>query len=60
MEKVHLTGKEKSELWGEGLITVILLLMLNLAVVVLGKQMIASDPHPVSRLARPGPCLVAE
>lgn len=45
MEKVHLTGKEKSELWGEGLITVILLLMLNLAVVVLGKQMIASDPH---------------
>ncbi|WP_390409033.1 sensor histidine kinase [Lacticaseibacillus jixiensis] len=45
MEKVHLTGKEKSELWGEGLITVILLLMLNLAMVVLGKQMIAADPH---------------
>lgn len=45
MEKVHLTRKEKSELWGEGLITVILLLMLNLAVVVLGKQIIAADPH---------------
>ncbi|WP_461214025.1 sensor histidine kinase [Lacticaseibacillus sp. GG6-2] len=45
MEKVRLTRKEKSELWGEGLITVILLLLLNLAVVVLGKQLVASDQN---------------
>lgn len=45
MEKVHLTGKEKSELWIEGIVTVVLLLMLNLAVVVLLKQMVNSSQN---------------
>lgn len=40
-EKVKLTGKEKSELWIEGIVTVILLLMLNFALLVLINQMIA-------------------
>ncbi|KRK74047.1 sensor histidine kinase [Lacticaseibacillus nasuensis] len=44
MEKVRLTAKEKSELWGEGIITVILLLMLNLALVVILKEVTAQNP----------------
>lgn len=44
-QKVRLTGKEKSELWFEGAITVVLLLLLNLAVVILVKQAIASNLH---------------
>jgi len=43
MEKVHLTAKEKSELLVEGIVTVILLLMLNLAVVVILMQMIQGN-----------------
>ena len=43
-EKVKLTGKEKSELWIEGIVTVILLLMLNFALLVLINQMIAHNP----------------
>lgn len=42
-EKVRLTGKEKSELWFEGVVTVVLLLMLNYAVFVLLKELIASS-----------------
>ncbi|WP_262315830.1 sensor histidine kinase [Lacticaseibacillus parakribbianus] len=44
-EKVHLTGKEKSELWFEGLVTLVLLLMLNFAIFVLLKQMIAANQN---------------
>ncbi|MFD1429284.1 MULTISPECIES: sensor histidine kinase [Lacticaseibacillus] len=44
-EKVRLTGKEKSELWIEGVVTVILLLMLNFAVLVLLKQVIAMNQN---------------
>ena len=43
-EKVKLTAKEKSELWIEGIVTVILLLMLNFALLVLINQMIAHNP----------------
>ncbi|WP_125706452.1 sensor histidine kinase [Lacticaseibacillus daqingensis] len=43
-EKVRLSGKEKSELWFEGLVTLVLLLMLNFALFVLLKQMIATNP----------------
>lgn len=43
-DKVRLTAKEKSELWIEGIVTVILLLMLNLAVVVLLQNIIAANP----------------
>ncbi|WP_179396191.1 sensor histidine kinase [Lacticaseibacillus absianus] len=42
-EKVRLTGKEQSELWFEGLVTTVLLLMLNFALFVLLKQMIATN-----------------
>ncbi|KRM55651.1 sensor histidine kinase [Lacticaseibacillus sharpeae] len=42
-EKIHLTTKEKSELWVEGLVTVILLLLLNFALIVMIDQMIVSD-----------------
>lgn len=42
-EKIHLTGREKSELWIEGVVTVILLLLLNLALVVMINQMIAAS-----------------
>lgn len=45
MEKVRLTGKEKSELWFEGLFTVVLLLLLNLAIGVLLKQIVANNMH---------------
>lgn len=44
MKKVILTGKEKSELLVEGIVTVILLLMLNFAVVMMIRQMIAGNP----------------
>lgn len=39
-EKVRLTGKEKSELWFEGVVTVVLLLMLNFALFVLLKELV--------------------
>ncbi|WP_203663722.1 cell wall metabolism sensor histidine kinase WalK [Lacticaseibacillus sp. 53-4] len=39
-EKVRLTGKEKSELWSEGVVTVVLLLMLNFALFVLLKELV--------------------
>ncbi len=42
-EKIHLTTKEKSELWVEGLVTVILLLLLNFAIIVMINQMIVND-----------------
>ncbi|WP_125571333.1 sensor histidine kinase [Lacticaseibacillus songhuajiangensis] len=42
-EKIHLTGREKSELWIEGVVTVILLLLLNLALVVMINQMISAS-----------------
>lgn len=34
-KKVKLTGKEKSELFGEGVVTVVLLLLLNLSILIL-------------------------
>ncbi|WP_203624135.1 cell wall metabolism sensor histidine kinase WalK [Lacticaseibacillus sp. 866-1] len=39
-EKVRLTGKEKSELWFEGVVTIVLLLMLNFALFVLLKELV--------------------
>ena len=42
-ERIKLTGREKSELWVEGVVTVILLLLLNFAVVVMINQMIAAS-----------------
>jgi hypothetical protein len=42
---VKLTAREKSELFGEGVVTVILLLLLNLSVYVLLDQMIESNPQ---------------
>ena len=37
-KKVQLTAKEKSELFAEGIITVILMLLLNLSIMVILKQ----------------------
>ncbi|WDF82554.1 HAMP domain-containing sensor histidine kinase [Lacticaseibacillus pabuli] len=42
-ERIKLTGREKSELWVEGVVTVILLLLLNFAVVVMINQMISAS-----------------
>ncbi|WP_155287335.1 sensor histidine kinase [Lacticaseibacillus zhaodongensis] len=42
-EKIRLTTKEKSELLIEGIVTVILLLLLNFAIVVMINQMIAAS-----------------
>lgn len=42
---MKLTAREKSELFGEGVVTVILLLLLNLSVYVLLDQMIESNPQ---------------
>ncbi|KRL05421.1 sensor histidine kinase [Liquorilactobacillus oeni] len=41
---MKLTAREKSELFGEGIVTVILLLLLNLSIYVLLDQMIESNP----------------
>ena len=41
---MKLTGREKSELIGEGFITIILLILLNLSVFILLNQTIASNP----------------
>ncbi|KRL37424.1 sensor histidine kinase [Liquorilactobacillus uvarum] len=41
---MKLTAREKSELFGEGIVTVILLLLLNLSIYVLLDQMIKSNP----------------
>ncbi|KRL00888.1 sensor histidine kinase [Liquorilactobacillus capillatus] len=41
---MRLTAREKSELFGEGIVTVILLLLLNLSIYVLLDQMIKSNP----------------
>ncbi|MFT8372801.1 MAG: HAMP domain-containing sensor histidine kinase [Liquorilactobacillus satsumensis] len=41
---MKLTAREKSELFGEGVVTVILLLLLNLSIYVLLDQMIESNP----------------
>lgn len=42
--QLKLTAREKSELFGEGVVTIILLLLLNLSVYVLLDQMIESNP----------------
>ncbi|KRM06150.1 MAG: HAMP domain-containing sensor histidine kinase [Liquorilactobacillus ghanensis] len=42
---MKLTAREKSELFGEGVVTVILLMLLNLSVYVLLDQMIESNPQ---------------
>ena len=44
-QKVILTTKEKSELFGEGVITVILLLLLNLSIIILINLAILNDPR---------------
>ncbi|AUX11145.1 two-component sensor histidine kinase [Latilactobacillus sakei] len=44
-KKVQLTAKEKSELFAEGIITVILLLLLNLSIMVLLQQAILNNPQ---------------
>lgn len=49
-KKIHLTTKEKSELWVEGLVTVLLLLLLNFAIIVMLNQMIASDQQWASAI----------
>lgn len=43
-EKVKLTGREKSELLGEGIVTVILLLLLNLSLVILINLIVINNP----------------
>lgn len=43
--KVILTTKEKSELFGEGVITVILLLLLNLSIIILLNLAVLNDPR---------------
>lgn len=43
-QKVILTTKEKSELFGEGVITVILLLLLNLSIIILINLAVLNDP----------------
>lgn len=45
MQKVILTTKEKSELFGEGVITVILLLLLNLSIIILINLAVLNDPR---------------
>lgn len=45
LKKVALTGKEKSELFAEGVVTVILLLLLNLSIMVLLQQAIITNPQ---------------
>ncbi|MBD5429573.1 HAMP domain-containing sensor histidine kinase [Lactobacillus sp.] len=44
-EKVKLTTREKSELFGEGVVTVILLLLLNLSVVILINLAVLNNPR---------------
>lgn len=44
-QKVILTMKEKSELFGEGVITVILLLLLNLSIIILLNLAVLNDPR---------------
>ncbi|KRN89370.1 sensor histidine kinase [Ligilactobacillus ceti] len=43
--KFKLTAREKSELFGEGIVTIILLLLLNIATFVVLDQLIASNPE---------------
>lgn len=42
--KFHLTGREKSELFGEGIVTIILLLLLNMSVFLIIDQLIDMNP----------------
>lgn len=44
-QRVILTTKEKSELFGEGVITVILLLLLNLSIIILINLAVLNDPR---------------
>ncbi|OYR98351.1 two-component sensor histidine kinase [Lactobacillus taiwanensis] len=44
-QKVILTTKEKSELFGEGVITVLLLLLLNLSIIILINLAVLNDPR---------------
>ena len=44
-QKLILTTKEKSELFGEGVITVILLLLLNLSIIILLNLAVLNDPR---------------
>ena len=44
-QKATLTTKEKSELFGEGVITVILLLLLNLSIIILINLAVLNDPR---------------
>ena len=44
-QKVILTTKEKSELFGEGVITIILLLLLNLSIIILINLAVLNDPR---------------
>lgn len=43
--KFRLTAREKSELFGEGVVTVILLLLLNMSIYVILKQLIEINPY---------------
>ena len=42
--KFSLTAREKSELFGEGIVTVILLLLLNMSIFMMVKQVISNNP----------------
>lgn len=42
--KFKLTGREKSELFGEGIVTIILLILLNMSIYVILSQLIATNP----------------
>ena len=47
-ERVKLTGAEKSELFAEGIVTIILLLLLNLSIIILIHLAILQDESLVN------------
>ncbi|MGK4078226.1 ATP-binding protein [Ligilactobacillus salivarius] len=46
--KFHITGREKSELLGEGILTIILLILLNMSLYVILNQLLVSNPDLAS------------
>ncbi|MDE1507502.1 sensor histidine kinase [Ligilactobacillus salivarius] len=48
--KFHITGREKSELLGEGILTIILLILLNMSLYVILNQLLVSNPDLASEI----------
>lgn len=46
--KFHITGREKSEVLGEGILTIILLILLNMSLYVILNQLLVSNPDLAS------------